>query len=165
MTPEQVDKMLADYKHCVARSKHIEIELSIMERQYQQSTATMMQDEALKAVQYDGMPHGTDVGKPTENLVMRFMSGYVPKYIEELAGDIHRLNDELFEMRTVVRIVDSWLLALTDKELFVLKRHVIENCFWKEVLEEYEAKWGIFSKEGLRKIKKKALAKVYEAAE
>lgn len=165
MTPEQVDKMLLDYNRCRSRATHIENQLAIMERQLQQERSRAMQEEALHAQSYDAMPHDSMPGNPVESLVLRYLSGYEPKYIKDLQQDVDKVRDELYEAQMVIRFVDGWLICLTDRERFVILHHVISSETWAEVLDQFEKQYGQFGKDGLRKIKKRALNKIYEAAE
>lgn len=165
MNTDQVDAMLHSYNACKARKGHLQNEISFAERRLEYIRKNAMYQEALGAQQYDGMPHASGISNPIENLIVKYDDGYTPKYIKEIRQDIDPLYNELFEIDMVISFVDSWMLALTEREAFVIRQHVIEGRFWKDVLDEYEAKWGLFSKEGLRKMKKKALNKIYEAAE
>ena len=164
MKPDQVDKMLASYNQCRSRVTHIKNQLEIMERHLETEKAHAMENDAIHAVNYDGMPHGTTVGNPTESLVLRYMSGYQPRYIKELQEDVDKARDELFEAEMVISFVDGWMICLNDRERFVIERHVIQGGTWRTVLDEYESKFGQFGKEGLKKIRKKAMFKIYEAA-
>lgn len=165
MTPEQVDKMLACYNQCRSRANHIKNQLAIMERQLESEKAHAMEQDALHAQSYDAAPHGNGPGNPTESLVLRYLSGYVPRYIKDLQEDVDKVKDELFENEMVINFVDGWLICLNDREKFVIMHHVISSETWVEVLNQYEERFGQFGKEGLRKIKKRALNKIYEAAE
>ncbi len=165
MDTDSVDKMLAAYNQCKARVTHIRNQLTIMERQLEYEKNHAMAEEAIHAQSYDTAPHGNLPGNPVESLVLRYISGYQPKYIKDMQRDVDKAKDELYECEMVIQFVDGWMIALTEREAFVIHQHVIEGRFWKDVLDEYEAKWGLFSKEGLRKMKKKALSKIYEAAE
>ncbi|MBR3741018.1 MAG: hypothetical protein IKN04_11290 [Clostridia bacterium] len=165
MTSDQVDKMLEDYNRCRSRATHIKNQLAIMERQLQMEKSKAMEEDALHAQSYDASPHGNGPGNPTESLVLRYLSGYVPKYIKDLQEDVDKVRDELYEAEMVIKFVDGWMIGLTDREKFVILHHVISSETWVEVLDQYEDKFGQFGKEGLRKIKKRALNKIYEAAE
>lgn len=165
MTPQQVDKMLSDYNRCRSRATHIRNQLAIMERQLQQERDHAMEGEAIHAQAYDPTPHGNMPGNPVESLVLRYMSGYEPRYIKDLQQDVDKVRDELYEAEMVIRFVDGWLICLTERERFVILHHVISSETWTEVLDLYEKQFGQFGKEGLRKIKKRALNKIYEAAE
>ena len=165
MNTDQVDAMLRSYKAYKARKGHLQNEVAFAERRLAYLKQNAMYEEALGAQQYDGMPHGSGISNPVENLIIKYDEGYTPKYIKDMHRDIEPLRRELFEIDLVISFVDSWMLALTEREAFIVQQHIIEGRFWKDVLDEYEAKWGLFSKEGLRKMKKKALCKIYEAAE
>lgn len=165
MTPETVDKMLAEYNRCVARHDHILAELDMAKRQIEESMRTAMTDEALTGIQYDGMPHGSGVSNPTESIVVKYLSGYVPRYIKEMQIDAEKLRDELEEANTVILYVGAWMKALNERESFVVKAHVMDHRFWADILIEYQSRWGVFSKEGLRRLKKRALDKIYDIAQ
>ena len=165
MTPEQVDKIMASYNQCRSRATHIRNQLEIMERQLEMEKSHAMASEALHGQHIDGQPHGSGPGNPVESLVLRYISGFEPKYIKDLQKDVDKARDELFECEMVIRFVDGWMLCLSDRERFIIQRHVLGDGTWRTVLDEYERKYGQFGKDGLRKIKKRALAKIYEAAE
>lgn len=164
MKPEQVDKMLEAYNQCRSRITHIRNQLEIMERHLASEKAHAIENDAIHAVNYDGMPHGTTVGNPTESLVLRYLSGYQPRYIKDLQEDVDKARDELFEAQMVVSFVDGWLICLTDRERFIIERHVIQGDTWRAVLDQYEERFGQFGREGLKKLRKKAMFKIYEAA-
>lgn len=165
MRCEQVDLMLTKYNQCRSRIAHIKNQLAILERQLEDEKAHAMENDAIHAQSYDPSPHGNLPGNPTESLVLRYLSGYEPKYIKDLQEDAEKAKDELFEAQMVVSFVDGWLICLTERERFVIEHHVIATEPWTEVLDRYEEKFGPFGKEGLRKIKKRAMNKIYEAAE
>ena len=165
MTPAEVDKMLSAYNRCLSRATHIKNQLAMMEHQLEVEKAHILASEALHGQSYDSQPHGTGPGNPVENLVLRYISGFEPKYIKDLQRDVDRAKDELFECEMVIKFVNGWMLALTEREKFIIQRHVLDHSTWRIVLDQYEKQYGQFGKEGLRKIKKKALGKIYEAAE
>ncbi len=164
MDTDSVDKMLASYTKCKARVIHIRNQLAIMQHQLEYAQSRAMQEEALHGQSYDTMPHGNLPGNPVESLVLRYISGYQPKYIREMQQDVDRARDELYEAEMVIRFVDGWLLCLNERERYVIERQVIAGASWREVLDGYEQQFGQFGKEGLKKIKKRALEKIYEAA-
>lgn len=165
MDAQEVDKLLASYNHCRARAAHIRTQLALMQHQLSVETTNAMAGEALHAQSYDVMPHGNLPGNPVESLVLRYLSGYQPQYIREIQQNMDKAKDELYEVETVVSFVNSWMLCLNEREKFVIERYVINGCTWREVLDEYEQKYGQFGKEGLRKMKNRALGKMYDAAE
>lgn len=165
MDTDSVDKMLASYNQCKARVTHIKNQLTIMERQLEFEKNHAMANEAIHAQSYDNTPHGNLPGNPVESLVLRYISGYQPKYIKDMQRDLEKAKDELYECQMVIQFVDGWLLCLNERERFVIEKHVIANGTWREILDEYEKRFGQFGKEGLRKLKKRALNKIYEAAE
>ena len=165
MDGQEVDKLLASYNHCRARAAHIRTQLALMQHQLSVETTNAMAGEALHAQSYDVMPHGNLPGNPVESLVLRYLSGYQPQYIREMQQDMDKAKDELYEVETVVSFVNSWMLCLSERERFVVEKQVIEGYTWSDLLCEYEARYGQFGKEGLRKMKKRAMEKIYDTAE
>lgn len=164
MTPEQVDRMLVSYRSCTARAAYLKKQISIMRPQYERARAAMIEGDVLHAQNLDGMPHGSGVSNPVESLVLRYESGYQPRIIKDLHLDIAIAEDELQEMLMVTETIDGILQTLTEREEFVIRRHIIDAKTWNDVLDEYEGKFGPFGRDGLRKLAKRALAKLYEAA-
>lgn len=165
MDAREVDKLLASYNHCRARAAHIRTQLALMQHQLSVETTNAMAGEALHAQSYDVMPHGNLPGNPVESLVLRYLSGYQPQYIREIQQDMDKAKDELYEVETVVSFVNSWMLCLNERERFVVEKQVIEGYTWSDLLGEYEARYGQFGKEGLRKMKRRAMNKIYDTAE
>lgn len=165
MDTDAVDRMLAEYTQRKARAAHLRTELDCLEHLLEREKENSMTSEALRAQSYDPMPHGNLPGNPVERLVLRFDDKPMPAYLSDLEKDIEGIREELFECETAIRFVDGWLLCLNERERFVVDRHVIGAGTWREILDEYEARWGAFGKEGLRKMKKRAMNKIYEAAE
>ena len=165
MDAREVDKLLASYNHCSARAAHIRTQLALMQHQLSVETTNAMAGEALHAQSYDVMPHGNLPGNPVESLVLRYLSGYQPQYIREIQQNMDKAKDELYEVETVVSFVNSWMLCLNERERFVVEKQVIEGCTWSDLLGEYEARYGQFGKEGLRKMKRRAMNKIYDTAE
>lgn len=165
MDAREVDKLLASYNHCRARAAHIRTQLALMQHQLSVETTNAMAGEALHAQSYDVMPHGNLPGNPVESLVLRYLSGYQPQYIREIQQNMDKAKDELYEVETVVSFVNSWMLCLNERERFVVEKQVIEGYTWSDLLGEYEARYGQFGKEGLRKMKRRAMNKIYDTAE
>lgn len=170
MSPERVDIILSKYKHCTARSEYLKEELRAIEANLIMWKAYMkgnlIDDLALKAQQYErlNMPRGTDVSDPTAKLAIDAADGYKPKYIVDLEIDLNDARMELNEVETVIRFVNSWMIGLNSREAFIVEQFIIEQKTWREILVEYEDRFGQFGIEGLRKIKKRALSKIYGIA-
>ncbi len=164
MTAERVDQMLADYKRCEGRAAHLVNELEMLNHLRDQQETLKVENSVNISPSLSGMPGSPGVSDKVGNLAIRFASGYVPRYIVELNEDIEKVKSELFEMERVLSFVRGWLLVLSDRERFIIEEHVINGRYWSEIIGEYEEKFGVFSKDGMRKIKNRALEKIYEAA-
>ena len=164
MNSERVDAMLADYRRCEGRAAHLANELEMLEHLRDQQETYKVENAVNISPSLSGMPGSPGVSDKVGNLAIRFASGYQPKYITELNEDIERVRSELFEMERVISFVKGWLLVLSDRERFIIEEHVIKGRFWSEIIGEYEEKFGPFSKDGMRKLKIRALEKIYETA-
>lgn len=164
MTPETVLRMIRDYGACKAKAVQLEGEIEIQSAQADHAKAREMAESALHGIILDDMPHGTTTGDPTGNLVARFLDGYQPQYLRDLDRDIATKRAQLREMQIVIRTVEGWLGALPERERFVITKHILEGEFWGEVVRLYEQRWGIITKEALKKAQKRALQRVYDIA-
>ena len=166
MRAETVDRMLTDYRRCAARRDFLRVEITRAEEEMKRAEERLVEENVLPGRGLD-VPPGTGVGDPTARMAVRCLSGYRPAYMQEMAGDIRRLKDEMGECDWVCRAVNAWRGALSDRERLVIDRHVIGGESYNEVLEAFAKEYpgtAVTSRDGLRRIKNRAMEKVYEAA-
>lgn len=166
MRADTVDRMLTDYRRCAARRDFLRVEITRAEEEMKRAEERLVEENVLPGRGLD-VPPGTGVGDPTARMAVRFLSGYRPAYMQEMAGDIRRLKDEMGECDWVCRAVNAWRGALSDRERLVIDRHVIGGESYNEVLEAFAKEYpgtAVTSRDGLRRIKNRAMEKVYEAA-
>ena len=166
MRADTVDRMLTDYRRCAARRDFLQVEITRAEEEMKRAEERLVEENVLPGRGLD-VPPGTGVGDPTARMAVRFLSGYRPAYMQEMAGDIRRLKDEMGECDWVCRAVNAWRGALSDRERLVIDRHVIGGESYNEVLEAFAKEYpgtAVTSRDGLRRIKNRAMEKVYEAA-
>lgn len=73
--------------------------------------------------------------------------------------------DKLTAKKTVI---ESWFGLLTDDELYVIKRHIMDGLSWSRLQIDYAREWGLeFSKSDrmLKKHQVSAIAKMVEFSE
>ena len=165
MDANAVDRMLASYNQCKARAAHLKTSIAIMEQRLSEGASAAMIGEALHAQNYDPMPHGNMPGDPVGTLVQRYVDGFIPDSLEELRKEIDKARRDLVNAQAIIDFVDGWLLALTEREKFVIIHQVIDKETWREVLSEYEARFGPYGKQGLRFLRNRALDKIYMTVE
>ena len=162
MSPQHVDEMLSNYKLCLGKSKHLEIEISILTKRVEQLKQTAMSDAALGCQQYSGMPHGSGTSDATGRVAVMFADGFKPQYITENEQDLLGLIKEKNAADSTVLFVEAWLDALSEKERFVVERKFINGESWRIVTEAFIRKYGTaYSQSGVKKITCKALGKIY----
>ncbi len=166
MMPEKVDQMLKDYKPFKGRCIYLKAMIAEMEEDAEVWRRNLASDlVGATGKGEDGMPKGNTVSSPTERIGIMLASGYEPEDLKELEKKIVECRKELLQKSRVVQFVDAWLEGLTEKEQWVIRQQVIDGAFWREIIREYQAKYGDqYSKEGLKKIKRNALRKIYKLA-
>ena len=166
MLPENVDQMLKDYKSFSGRCKYLTALIEELEADAELWKRNLASDlVGATGSGDDGMPKGNSVSSPTERIGIMLASGFIPDDLRDLEARIVEYRKELNLKSRTIQFVDAWLAGLTDKEAWVIRQQVIEGAFWREIIREYQAKYGdIYSKEGLKKIKRNAMKKVYSLA-
>lgn len=165
MTPEQVDMMLRDYKRCAARRAHLNIEIEEMQQDMLRELEIAIGDEAIRPRLLSNTPHGTETGNPVEDLVLKYFDGFTPPIIQGMKDELTAMLHESALCSSCVRYVDGWMSALLERERDVINMQVIEGMYWNEILVKLSQRYGnVFSKGGLRKIKDRALSKIYAIA-
>jgi len=166
MTRERVMSMLKGYRFEVGRCGHITAEIAELERQYKQLeydlTTAMV---APRAQQITDMPHGTEVGNPTERYAMRLVEGLKDADLDALRVKLAALESEYNERNVTIMYVESWLSGLPERERWVIEAQVIDGVFWKDVCCRYRQRYGEdCSKDTLKRCRDRALERVYEMA-
>jgi len=166
MLPERADQMLRDYKMFLGRCKYLSAlipELKAEAAAWRDNLAEELC--SIGGQNLDGMPHGSTVGNPTERLGIMLADGYTPDGLKELEKQIVDYERELSEKSMTVHFVDAWLDGLTEKESWIVRMQVIEGAYWREIVMEYHRRYGEeYSREGLKKIKDGAIAKIHQMA-
>lgn len=167
MTHETVDAMLKEYKFAVGRCGHLEAEIQQLERQIAAAQHDRAADlAAVKPQQITDMPHGTQVGNPTEKFGLMLASGWESEYIKDLQEQYSELIAKHADFKIKVAFVDSWLSGLNDRERWIVEQQVIEARFWKDVQMEYRRQFEeICSKDTLKRLRSRAMEKIYKMAE
>ena len=167
MTREKVDEMLKAYRFEVGRCGHLEAEISQLEKAIQQATATLDEDvTAAKPQQLSGMPHGSTVGSPTERLGIMLASGWIPDEIREMQDELKETRQEYERRYFTVMFVTAWLNGLPERERWIVEHQVIDGEYWKEVIAKFNAAFREdASKDSLKRLKQRAMEKIYRMAE
>ncbi len=165
MQPYEIDNMLVGYRQNKARLEHITLELARMNDELDSEEERAIINDAMHAQQYSDMPHGTDPGKPVETLVMRYMDGYLPAQVRDWMRERGDLEREQKTLAAVVRYVDTWLNALSLRERRVIEDKLIDGRTWREMEADAQTIYGIpLTVGGLRKLKRRAMQKIYAVA-
>lgn len=78
----------------------------------------------VKAIKYSDMPHGTDVGKPTEEKVM---------LIQRLQENIEQLKEELKDLEKEMQDFDHITACLNPIQKNILSLRYIKGYTWEKI--------------------------------
>ena len=166
MKPERAEEMLKEYKGCVGRCGYLKKAIAEAEEDigaWERSLASDLVNSG--GVNMDGMPHGTAVGKPTERMALTLAAGYIPEDLEEAKERLKEMIQELREKEMIVVFVEAWLSGLTEREKWLIEQVYFEQQTYAYIISALRSKHGInTSKDGVRRMKKTALDKIYEMA-
>ena len=166
MMPEKAEEMLKSYKGCLGRCGYIEAFIEELRASIKYAEAEA-RDDLINGSgnQPDGMPHGNTMGNPTERIAIMLATGIVTDDIAAMQNDIAKLEAEHRAKRIVVIFVESWLKGLAAKERWMIERCYFDEMTYREINAIYREEYGeTCSKDLLRRLKKDALAKIYEMA-
>lgn len=167
MRREKVDEMLKAYRFEVGRCGHLKTEIGQLEKAISCATATMDEDIiTIQAQQLTGMPHGTTVGNPTERLGIMLASGWIPNDITEMQDELKKARQEYDQRHANVLFVTAWLNGLPERERWIVEHQVVDGEYWKEVAAKYKTAFlEDYSKDSLKRLKQRAMEKIYKMAE
>ncbi len=166
MQPEMVDQCLANYREYSARCSFLEHEIHELRSLADRLRSTAVEDAVTINQVMNGMPHGTDLSDPTGRIAIRFADGYVPDYIVEIENEIRQKEGELRYKTATIVFVEAWLKVLNKRERFVIENKTIGGMFWRDLISAYKSEFGEeYSKQGLKKVRDRAVAKIYKVAE
>lgn len=167
MTHEKVDELLKAYRFEVGRCGHLETEIAQLQKAIASSQENLAEDaSAVRPQQISDMPHGTTVGRPTERIAIMLASGWIPDYLKDMQQELAELQKEYDSRYFTVLFVSSWLNGLAERERWIVEHQVIDGEYWKDVVRKYRDTFcEETSKDSLKRLKKKALDKIYQMAE
>ena len=166
MLPTQVDEMLKGYRTAKGRTAHLEVELGRLQAELQRTVDADREEAAdLTGQGFSSMPHGSDVGQPTEAKGLRLCN--LPPSPEAVAikKRIHEITLTMDKFRITVQFVEAWLLGLTEKERWLIENQAIDCVSWKEVSWHYTSAFGHNATvDSLKRIRRAAMEKIYAMA-
>lgn len=167
MTRERVDAMLKAYRFEVGRCGHLIAEMKALEREIERERNGMVETLAApKPQQITDMPHGTQIGNPTEKFGLMLASGYETPELAEMRARVVEMSAEYEERADVVDHVSSWLAGLDERGRWVVEAQVIDSVTWRDLACRYRQRFGDdASKDTLKRIRDKAMQTIYRMAE
>ena len=165
MTKAQVDFAFEHYKEYSARCAFLRGQIEQFKRILADLEAHIAEDEISITAQYSDMPHGSGISDPTGSVGLRLASGFTPKRVKDTRSGIERLQAEYDRKYPRVAAVEACLLGMSDRERYIVSRKTIENACWREIIDDFAAKFGDqYSKSSLRRMMIAAMEKAYKIA-
>ena len=167
MTPERIDEILARYRSDTGRCGCLEMQIRELETAIQRARANLVEDLAsVRSQEITDMPKGTATGNPTEKVRILLASGWVTGEIHEMEAQLALLREEYGQRSFGVLYIDNCLKGLSPKERWIVENQVIDGEYWKEVVAKFKADFHEdTSKDSLKRLKQRALDKIYRMAE
>lgn len=167
MEKEQVDAMLKSYRFHVGRCGHLKAEISLLEKEIERRMKALPFDLSCpQSPQLSDMPHGTSLSNPTERIAILLASGWLPDDIQAMQAELAALREEYDRQYHAALFVSSWLKGLTERERWIVEHQVMDGEYWKDVVLKYRAAYAEdMSKDSLKRLKQRALDKIYQMAE
>lgn len=163
MQADMVLNALASYSANKGRWAFLCSEIEALEEEMRIELAWRYEDAVLQPASIDGMPHGNQVSRTTENIAVRIADGVPTQAMRELQVKYLNLCVERREVERRVRQVDAWLQSLNDKQRWVIERQAIQGDSWRELSAAYRKRFGEFtSKDTLKRLKKRAVERIME---
>jgi len=165
-TKERVDKFLSHYLEDKARAAHLRVEIEQLQADIVEAEKVLSANvDNLGAQVITGMPRGTATSDPTSQTAIRLAMDIVPPEIKEMQTELSECRNEMRERERTVFYVDTWLMALTEREKWLVMKQVISGEFWRTIMDDYAIAYQVrISQDTLSRIKAKAMQKIYAAA-
>lgn len=166
MQAEKVDEFLEKYHEYAARCSFLEKEIKELSRLVDELKSRIIEDNVNVTPSLTGMPRGSGISDPTGRLGTLVADSFTPDYIAAIENEISDKRREYNEKITVVIFVDSWLEVLTKRERYVIENKILCGMFWRELVRGYKEVFGEdYSKQGLKKIRDRAVEKIKRVAQ
>lgn len=167
MTIERVDEMLKTYRFEVGRCGHLKKDIEILTMDIEKAKRGLAADLVGPGAQeITDMPRGTTVGNPTEKYGLMLAGGWVSDEVRDMENKLGELTAEYTERKKTVDYVESWLNGLSERERWMVETQVIDGVIWREVLMQYQEKFGEYrSKDTLKRLRDRAMDLIYDMAE
>lgn len=157
--------MLANYREYAGRCMYLEFMIAKKEAELRSLQQTLIEDSVSCTQVISDMPRGGALSDPTARLGAAVADGYESDQIKQVKAEIEALQNELDAKQPTILFVSALLEGLSEKERWIVEKQVIDGAYWREVIFGYRTKFGdTYSKDGLKRIKKAALQKLYRIA-
>lgn len=157
MSPNAIRDALRSYRANQARLSFLEGEAEELRRGI--SLENRPEVHAIHAQRYSGIPVRTPGGSITEKTALRAADGVENADAKRWRKELGSAEAEIQRLRCEMRMVDTWLSGLTEKERRVITAHELDDQSWLE-MSLSDLLGCPMSESGLKKIGRKAIEKI-----
>ena len=153
MSPQRLDEILRDHRSTKARFAYLTHQLEFLQRSLAICERHMVSDQVSLSQAITGMPHGSSVGDPVGRLAIDIASGEVSDFVKEIREDIAIAEAERMKLGPELRVVETVMGALGERQWAVLEMKKVECLSWVEIISGMNRKFGTnYSKRSLQRL-------------
>lgn len=165
MSPQNLTEIIKNYKPAKARAAYLRSQMEMLERFLRKCSSEMIEDQVSMSQAITGMPHGSSVGDPVSRLALDIASGKVSVFVEQIQQEMKEVNAELAAVYLKIRVVDTVMDGLNDRERCLIELKVMDGFTWAEILSKMNRQYGnSYSKRSLQRLYDRAFDKALEIA-
>lgn len=169
MTTNTVNDLLDLYHQNLQRLHTLREQAEELRASIETESSHALEDAAIRAQQYSGMPHSGAINRSVEDTALRFADGYKPPNVQRWMDEHAHVMRQISGLSRDVAHVDRWLaadnLALTTQERLIVRAHRVDHMAWRELSAVSTRLLGYhMSESGLRKLERRAMDKIYAIA-
>ncbi|MFA5378474.1 MAG: hypothetical protein WC455_22155 [Dehalococcoidia bacterium] len=159
MTRGQIESELRTYREksarlAVLRARAVEIEHKIIELR-----ARAEDPSGVGAAVLDGMPHVKSGTSVVERQAI--LGEHDTDEIRDLQHELERVNGLAYEVGCEVARVEAWIMALSERERFVIKAFYFDGLFWGTIRRRYEDEYKMpLSERQMKRLRIQAIEKI-----
>ena len=152
----QIIDLLRNYRANKTRLAFLNEQAIEAQQEISHMKENILEDNQLITAHLDGLPSRSGVTNPTQSLALMMIDETSPA-IQAKMKSLQQITAEIDSLSRLVRYAEILLEGLSEKERYVVQRHMIEGYSWNEIEEAGKYHLSI---EGLKKIQKRAVQRM-----
>lgn len=165
MERARVDELLKNYHENMARCEYLTARVNELDVMRARAVRNVVAENVNTVQVLSDMPRGGKTSDPTARLGAILADGIIPDSVADIEAAILEAQAEIRERKRAVSYVNAWLNGLNERERYVIERKILQDEFWRCVVDGFNERFGeIYTKPSVRRIVKHGLEKIYRIA-